>query len=278
MMIGSILLHVSAENLDPKLGAGAYALSLARTFGAHLTVLAFELDIYSPTGAYGRAMAAEARAAVEARNQDAVARAGRFREAAAAAGVTAEVITDRSYAYGVPEVVADFARINDITVAGIDQSGLLSERGVAEYVLFESGHPVIVVPRGHADGFACERLVVAWDFGRTSARALADAAPFLERAREVSVVTFAGDKPIDTRLSSDQLVMALDRRGIAARFEEAQRGASSIDAALLEYAGGKRADLLVMGGYGHSRFREFVLGGATRGVLLSASLPVLLSH
>ena len=278
MSISNILLHASAEHVDPHRGPAAYAISLATTFGAHLTSLVFELDIYSPSGAYGRSIAAEARALVEARNHEALAGAARLREAAAEAKLSADIITTRSYAYGVPEIVADHARLSDVTVAGMDPSGPLSEHGIAEHVLFQSGRPLIVVPAEHLGGFACERIVVAWDFGRTSARALADAAPFLARATEVTIVTFGDDKRIDTSLTGDHVVAALLRRGVAARFEQVARGSATIDAALLSQARRRKADLLVMGGYGHSRFREFILGGATRGVLQTATLPVLLSH
>jgi nucleotide-binding universal stress UspA family protein len=278
--IGNVLLHAAAETVDAERGPAAYALGLAAAFRAHLTALVLEVDVYTPSSAYApaRALAAEARAAVEARNRGAAARAARLRERAARDGLSAEVVTDRSYAYGVPEVAADHARLHDVTVAGVDESGLLSERAVAEHVLFASGRPLIVVPGDREGGFACGRVVVAWDFGRAAARALADAAPFLARAAEVSVVTLADDKRVDTSLTGGHVVAALARRGVAARFEEVRRGSAAIGDALLGCARERNADLLVMGGYGHSRLRELVLGGATRGVLGSASLPVLMSH
>jgi nucleotide-binding universal stress UspA family protein len=275
--IETVLLHASAESLDPKAGPAAYAFGLAAAFGAHLTAFVFELEIYSPSGSYHGALAAEGRAAVERRNRDALAKAEALRRAAADAAISADVITARAHAHDVPALVAGRARLHDLSVMGVDPLGPLSERMVAEYVLFQSGRPMIAVPR-EAPGFAAERILVAWDFTPPAARAIADAMPFLERAAEVWIVTFANEKKIETALTADDLAAMLERHGIEATYETVPHTAPDISRSILDYAGQVEADMLVMGGYGHSRFREFVLGGATRGVLGAATLPVLMSH
>jgi nucleotide-binding universal stress UspA family protein len=278
VMISNVLLHVSGENAAPEQGPCRYAVDLAQAFGGHLTALVFELDVHSPTGADDLALTAAGHEAVNVRNRAVVRRGRELQQAAERAGVAVEVITDACYAYGVPGIVADHAKLNELTVAGIDNSGLLSERGIAEHVLFESGRPMIVVPKAYSGSFACDRIVVAWDFSRTAARALFDAHPFLSRASEVTVVTATDDKEFNNRLSGDRLINALARRDVAAQLIEVSRGSASIGELLLSVAHDRNADLLVMGGYGQSRWREFVLGGATRHILQGANLPVLMSH
>lgn len=276
--IQNLLLHVSAEKMEPGRGAAAWALGLAADAGAHLTALLFELDVVVPRSAYGQQIAADSRAALEARNRDASQRAAQLQATATERGVEADVITDRSFAYGVPEIVAGHARLHDLVVSGVDHEGLLSERSVAEHLIFESGRPVVVVPSEHDAPFRCERVVVAWDWGRAAARALGDAMPLVRKAREVSIVTFDDDKSFDGVLDEEQLLIALARRGVSARMASAKRGARPIGEALSAFALDQGADLLVMGGYGHSRLRQFILGSATRPMLDRPSLPTLLSH
>jgi nucleotide-binding universal stress UspA family protein len=278
MTIQSLLLHAAAESCEPHCGPSAYALQLAQAFEARMTALVYELDVVLPRSAYGRRITAEARATVAGRNEDARDRAARLRDEAARMRLQAEVLTERSFAYTIPEVVADRSRLHDVTVTGIDERGLLSEHRIAEYVLFQSGRPLIVIPADYATPFSCEKVVVAWDYSRTAARALADALPFLRRAGEVVLVAFGDDKEMASSLTRDDVLTALERRGVRARYEQAERGDLDIASAISGFAAGLTANLLVMGGYGHSRFREFVLGGATRGVLEAPVLPTLLSH
>lgn len=276
-MIANVLLHVSGENADAKAGPGSYAIGLALAFEAHLTALVFELDVHS-TGADDLLITKAGREAVDVRNRSAARRARELERAAGASGVSTSVVTDAIYAYGVPGIVADYAKLNEVTVAGTDTTGLLSERAIAEHVLFESGRPIICVPKDYARGFRCDRIVVAWDFSRAAARALLDAYPLLRRAAQVTILTVTDDKSFDNHLSGDRIATMLHRSGIKAESIQASRGASGIGAALLGAARARDADLLVMGGFGHARWREFILGGATRHILLSAEIPVLLSH
>ena len=92
------------------------------------------------------------------------------------------------------------------------------------------------------------------------------------------MVAFGDDKEMESSLTRDDVLTALKHRGVQARYEQAERGERDIASAINAFASGLAADLLVMGGYGHSRFREFVLGGATRGMLQAPALPTLLSH
>ena len=121
--------------------------------------------------------------------------------------------------------------------------------------MFESGRPVLLVPFVHKAPLSLTRVLVAWDGGRTAARACADALPFLTQAELVEVVT------VDERREKPDTPIG-----------------TGIAETLLSYAADAGADLLVMGGYGRSRLREFVLGGATRGILEAMTLPVLMAH
>ena len=278
MSIGNVLLHASAENTDPDRGAAAWALGLAAHFQAQLTALVYQLDVVMPHSAYGRQIVSDSGAELQGRNHDAVECAARLRTAAEQRNVNAEVITERSFAYGVPEIAADRARLHDLVVSGTDHTGLLSERSVAEHLLFESARPIVVVPGEFDAPFKCERVVVAWDWGKTAARALGDAMPLLRQASDVRIVRFRDDKQFDTSLDESELIQALAQRGVTARLESAERRGKPIGEALCTAALERNADLLVMGGYGHSRLRQFVLGGATRATLDEPGLPTLLSH
>lgn len=278
MTIRTILLHAAAETCDPARSAAAYAIGLAGAFDANLEALILELDVVSPTSVYGQRIAAEARLQLDQRNALAHAAADVMRAAAQAHSVDANVVTDRSHIHSTPEIAADHARIADIVVAGVCDEGLLSERLVAEALVFESGRPVIIVPTPHRDGFRAERVVVAWDFSRVAARALAEATPLLRRAKEVSLVSFGDDKSFTSSISGQDVLAALARRGVTATFAQAKRGDRSIGDAINAAAIDQGADLLVMGGYGHSRLRDFVLGGATQRILKTPAVPTLLSH
>lgn len=278
MTIKTVLMHVASENLDPARSAGAYALGLASVFNAHLEALVLELDVITPRSAYGRQIAAEERARIRERNEEVEAAAERLRGAAIEKSLEVSVITDRTSIPSAPDVAADHGRLADVIVAGVCDDGLLSERLVAETLIFQSGRPVILIPDDHDAGYAADRIVVAWDYGKVAARALSDALPFLRLAREVTLVTFGDDKALLSSISQDNVQAALLRRGVRAAFRQIERGGRDIGEAINAAATEAQADLLVMGGFGHSRFRDFVLGGATRTILAAPRLPTLISH
>jgi nucleotide-binding universal stress UspA family protein len=119
---------------------------------------------------------------------------------------------------------------------------------------------------------------VAWDFGRTAARAVADALPILEKAKKVRVVTIADDKVIDTEHSAEELAKNLSRHGIDVVLDKIDAKGRPTGEVLESYALSYTVDLLVMGAYGHSRLREFILGGATKYLLSKPPFPILFSH
>jgi nucleotide-binding universal stress UspA family protein len=275
MTIRTILLHAPAGHGDPARGPAACALGAASALGARLTAAVFDADAF--TGGPADAQRTP-RAEDEVYSRAATETAERLIRAAADLGVEARAVTSRSFAYGLPEVVADHSRLHDLVVAGVDRAGLLSERSMAEHLVFESGRPLVIVPAGYRGPVRFERISVAWDNSRVAARALGDALPLLRRAQKVDVVSVGGERPVEASLNTSEVIDALARRGISARFEHIDPAGARVGEALGQHALHRGSDLLVMGAFGHSRLRQFVLGGATRSVLDDPRLPVLLSH
>jgi nucleotide-binding universal stress UspA family protein len=253
MTIASILLHDPDGLADPAHGPADWALGLAAATGASLTAIAFDGDGTAPPDA--------------------------LLAAAAEHGVDVHPVTERSFAYGLPEVLGDHARLHDLVVTGSEPGGLLSVRALAEHLVLDSGRPAVVVPRAWCGPFRCDRVVVAWDNTRAAARALGDALPLLRSARAVTLVMAGGEKAIDTSLGELDLVAALARRGVSgAAVQRIDQAGGSIGETLAAWARAQDADLLVAGAFGHSRLRQLVLGGVTRSLLDAPPLPVLLSH
>src|SRR6266542_3596702 len=150
----------------------------------------------------------------------------------------------------------------------------------AESIIFGSGRPIVILPyeRKRSGSFALDTVIVAWDFSRPATRAMADAIPILEKAKRVCVLTVTKEKAIDTRRSGAELAKHLARHGADVVLDEVDAKGRSIGDVFEAHVTYRNADLLVMGAYGHSRLREFVLGGATKSMLARPPVPVFLSH
>ncbi len=173
------------------------------------------------------------------------------------------------------EEVVRRGRLADVIVLARPKAAGEAE-GSADFdaALFDSGRPVLLVP---ADPVAAlgETVAVAWNRSREAARAISAALPILSQAKKVIVLSA---RESDEAPGPSELVRYLAGHGIKAKTWAFTPGAGSIGDALLHEAEKAGADLLVMGAYGHSRLRELVLGGATRGVLSHGAVPVLLVH
>jgi nucleotide-binding universal stress UspA family protein len=149
----------------------------------------------------------------------------------------------------------------------------------AESVIFGSGKPTLVLPETRPSRpFELGTVALAWDFSRTAARAVADALPILERATKVRIITIVNDKVMDTKHSAEELAKNLCRHGIEVALDKVDAHGRPTGEVLESYALSYPIDLLVMGAYGHSRLREFILGGATKRLLSKPPLPILFSH
>jgi nucleotide-binding universal stress UspA family protein len=176
---------------------------------------------------------------------------------------------------GAIAAAVDGARYRDLTLLPWSSENLTA-REVAEAVIFGAGRPSILVPESH-EITEVRHIAVAWDGSRVAARALADAQTILKDGTAITVLTVGDEKHLATGVAG-RLVESLSRRGIAAKAHAVSAHGRPIAAALQDGCREIGADMLVMGGYGHSRLRDFVMGGATQGVLANLVLPVLISH
>jgi nucleotide-binding universal stress UspA family protein len=275
-MIKDIVVNLG---LDAEDTAGNFAISVAETFEAHLTGVAFSYDPVIP-GAIMGGIPPEFIEAQRAESDRAAAAAiSRFEDAAKRAGISYESRVLNASVSGAAEQLGKFARRFDLTI--VPQANRESETPtevVDEGVLFESGRPVVVVPFIQKAGLTLDHAMVCWDGSRAAARAVADAMPFLEKAKlvEVVLVTTKGFKA-DEAPGAD-LATHLARHDLKVVLKRITAPDIDIGATILSYAADTGTDMIVMGGYGHSRLREFVLGGVTRGLLESMTVPTLMSH
>lgn len=174
------------------------------------------------------------------------------------------------------DTAATQARYFDLALVGWE-AGNQTSRMTAESVIFGSGRPTILLPE-RARPHAIDHIAIAWDGSRVAARAVADATALLQGTTRISVLTVIDEKQLDEKDVGERLAGSLRRHGLKAQAVPVRSEDCEISATLQDHAIELGANLLVMGGYGHSRIRDFVLGGATQGILSDLRLPVLLSH
>lgn len=277
-MIKDILVSLrSGEGPD---NAVDYAVSAAARLGAHLTGVAVSYEIDVPpvyTEAFSTDFIEAQRAEGKRLADQAVAR---FGEATRSLEITGEVRTIDGTPGGAAEQIAIMARLYDLAVVSqADPDNLGSEEVIAEAVLFDSGRPVLLVPRNQSRPFSAKRIMVAWDGGRASARAVAEARPFLEHADFVEAVVVETGRSKPNALPGADLARHLSRHDKKVELRRlVPTGDEGIVDVLLKEVAARDIDLVVMGGYGHSRLREFVLGGVTRDMLDRMTVPLLLAH
>ena len=176
----------------------------------------------------------------------------------------------------VGDVVNGFARYHDLVLAGIAGTDV-TLRATAEAVIFGAGRPTLVVEESSPVA-APEHVLIAWDGSRVAARAVADAREFLQRAHSVTIASVTDEKVLPQDDPGRRLADYLARHDIKATVALVEGRGRPIAQTLQEEAREIGAGMIVMGGFGHSRLRDFVLGGATRGILEDLQLPALLSH
>lgn len=270
------------------------AASLAAGHGAHLRCAFIDPPLPMPpyVAAQAGAFAYDAHnQVVAAARQSAEAR---FRSAVKAAGVQGEFLAAEGYA---PDVVTAVARYADLAILGQDDPDIDAPygfQGLAEQVLLAAGRPILVVPYSGDIQRTGRRVVVAWNGGREAARAVHDALPFLVEAEMVTVLVLETrrTRPAPGDLPGSDISQHLARHGVRVTSDAARTGESRLGGEFLGFAESDMeagdlllsrvadlsADLLVMGGYGHSRMHELILGGLTRRILATMTVPVLLSH
>ena len=275
-MIKDVLVNLSVA--APRDVAGEYAISIANSMDLHLTAVAFA---YEPviTGSVFDGFAPSVIEAYRAETQRAAEMAKQqFDDAARRSGASSE---SRIVAAGVAAaavVLGRMARGYDLSIVAQPRpESELAEDEIIQEALFNSGRPVLVVPYIHHSGFKLDRVMVCWDGSRTAARAIGDAMPLLQKAKKIDVVTVES-KERRNELAGAGIAQHLARHKLTVELKPIVAPDTDVTDTLLSYAADSSADLIVMGGYGHSRLREFVLGGVTRNILASMTVPTLMSH
>jgi nucleotide-binding universal stress UspA family protein len=275
-MIKDIIVNLGLGAKDP---AGDYAISVAEAFEAHVLGVAFSYEPVIPGSVMGGIppeFLESQRVESDKKARDAVTR---FEQAAKRAGISAETRILSASVSGAADQIGRLARRFDIVVVGQpEREQSVANEVVDEGVLFESGRPVIFVPFIQKAGMKLGRVMVCWDGSRAASRAIGDAMPFLEKAKQVEIVIVGGKPPKGDEVSGADLGQHLARHGIKVDVKRITSPDIDVPSTILSYAADSSADMIVMGGYGHSRLREFVLGGVTRAILETMTVPTLMSH
>lgn len=260
----------------------AFSLALASQFDAHL------VGIYSTFASEARDYFAVAGCApyydayCEARRDEREAAEASFRHDLRCAGRGGEWLAFDDYAQ---EPVIRRSRHADLLIAG--QTGDDDEfhalrKHFLDSVVLTSGRPVLVLPYAGALRPACDSIAIAWDGSREAARAVHDAMPFLQRAKRVTVLRIRTPDLLRATTSSarsNEIDLMLARQAVNVDFAEVSSDEDETAGdMLLSWVATSGCDLVVAGAYGHPQWRERLLGGVTRNLLESATVPVLLSH
>jgi nucleotide-binding universal stress UspA family protein len=276
-MIKDIVVNIPLGDEDT---VTPFAASMAAYFNAYLMGIAFVYEPVIPSAEIGAAISTAfideqmeesrkaARMAVERFK-----RSLQDREISSASKKIETIAEDASRQF------ADIAHGFDVAVVGQanpDKPTAMDDL-VIEGALFASGRPTLVVPYTQRGSFTCNRVTICWDRSRTSARAIADALPILARAGSIDLLSVYGENTDRTEFDGADMAQHLARHGLKVDIRSTPK-TNDAASSILNFATDNGTDLLVMGGYGHSRFREFILGGATRSILSSMTVPTLMSH
>ena len=273
----NLLVHVPSERAIRPVVDAAVSLAVARA--AHLDAvsigyetsnvrLAFESGGAAVAAVFERERAAErAQAALvlfetEARN----------------AGITYSLQAFTSPPLQAAESVSALARLHDLTVVlQPERDSDTFDNTIPLEILFQAGTPLLFIPHAHKGSLEPKHIGIAWDGSRLAARAVRDATPFLARADTITIIT-ANEEQAPADASATALAAHLARHGLAAHIERVSVDRADIQPIILSIAADTGVDLIVMGAYGHSRLRERILGGVTRAMLDSMTVPTLMSH
>ncbi|HEX2019273.1 MAG TPA: universal stress protein [Aurantimonas sp.] len=264
---------------DPRHAAGLtkMGLALAARQGAHLVGLHVAPDPFvgMPTEVSVDYIE-RAQKQIEA---DAGAIEATFRDLAGTADVATEWRLELSRGDSYESAVTRHALCADLAITGQPDGAGWQGGNLLTDILLDTGRPVLFVPYAGSFEDAGNRALIAWNGGREAARAAFDAVPFLQQAQAVRVLTIGAPSGASAGLApADDLTLALARHGVPAEAARTSSGDLSAGDTLLNAVSDYGADLLVMGCYGHSRFRQLLLGGVTRHILETMTVPVLMSR
>lgn len=275
MSIRDVLLPLVGEATRTTMLAVEKCVALARGLDTRVTALAIEGGGNAPAADADVLGAAE----IVQTAPTAHALLAAFSGAAQKYSLRNEQRLERVGQAAIIDVVAAEARLHDMSIVPVKSDDSFSAH-LIERLLLETGHPVLMCPQDAADSLdtSFNDVAIAWDHTAPASRAVGDALPLLRRASRVRILT-ATDRASEAQLSSGAaLERHLAEHGLTAAFETVELAGSSIAKVLAEYAEDNAIDLLVMGGFGHSRLSERVWGGVTSAVINQPPCWVMLSH
>jgi nucleotide-binding universal stress UspA family protein len=257
-----------------------FAASVAATLEAHLTGIAFRYGPLMPIMVDMYGVPPEMLESQREENDRAVEAAiASFNAAVRGLAVASNTHALDAPVAGTPGMLGQIARRFDLCIVAQprpEEPALV--RLLLEAALFESGRPVLVMPYIQTAGLKLDRVLVGWDGGRSAARAIGDAMAFLRKAKRCEIVIVSGEPAKSDELPGADIAHHLARHDVKVEVNRIASREIDVASTILSHAADASADLLVMGGYGHSRMREFILGGVTRGIVASMTVPTLMSH
>ena len=276
-MIKDVIVKLEQQARDP---AQDFSISVAKTLGAHLAgvALAFVPEVLSRFPQLPRDMLAEIVTHSENAAQSAI---DRFDAAARQRDVSREHrMLKAATEAEAPSVLATFARRFDLSVLMQSEPNVVNNDDMIETSLLESGRPLVVVPYIQREGLQLNRVICCWDGSRAATRAINDALPLLVRAGTIDLLIVLNEKTgsEEHEIRGIELEKHLARHDVKVEIETTRAADIDVTDAILSYAADRSGTLIVMGGYGHSRLREIILGGATRDMLKSMTVPIFMSH
>ena len=271
-----LLVYVPPVRHHPRLIE--YAASLAASMDAHLDGATFTI-LPQVAGHFASLPDNFYRTARENSELEAANAGKRFLEYARNAGVGHAVRNFESFANDAEDLFACTAQAYDLAIVPqTDREDTTLFNPQFDSIMLMTGRPTLFVPTIHRGRASLERVLVCWNGDRFAARAVGDGMPLLKRAKTVDVLQIG---PLDTgipRCEAAELVRHLQRHGVSAKQHTFARDNPDVGAAILSFAADCGSNLIMMGGYGHSRAREMLFGGVTRELLESMTVPVLMSH
>lgn len=278
MTYTTIHLHLTPYPAPTSLGAIDYACGLAKLFEAKLNVSSSQLAIRAPqnwiVGAMMSTMAREIETITEARTQ---ALELHVQREALLQGIPVKLQHVSEHWPGGLVDNAWRGRVGDVCILGLSPDSAEPRLYVEDW-LFGAGRPCILYPDTSKQAFSADNVLICWDFSKSAARTVSDGLPFLHNAKRIRVAVFRGEKDIPIDDPATPLVAFLADHGVSVEAEDVVIGKRTIGQAIVEHADATKTNLIMMGAFGHSRLREFVLGGATRDLLNNSTIPLLMSH
>jgi nucleotide-binding universal stress UspA family protein len=255
-------------------------ISIAETFDTHIAGIAFAyapdfpgyVMLEIPSDIVAQMIAESEKAALAAIE--------RFEAAARRSLVSAEHRLLKSIGAAAPLTLSTLARRVDLSVFMQSEANGVDNDDMIETSLFQSGRPLIVVPYIQKDGLKLDHVVCCWDGSRAAARAINDALPLLAKATTVDLLIVLNEKTdsAGNEIRGAEMAKHLARHDVKVQIVTVPAADIDVTSAILSYVADSSGTLIVMGGYGHARLREVILGGVTRDMLKSMTVPVFMSH